>query len=128
MRDQTLGFPNSYFITIGITTVVWLAVTFLTRPEPMTKLVAFYKLIRPGGMWKKVRMEAGMSKPESQTLKLLGCWLSSIVFTYSALFAIGKLIFHEWVWAGIYFGVVLLSGLVLYALLTRTRIFDLPEE
>ena len=34
-------------ITVAITTVVWLAATFLTQPEPQDMLVAFYRRTRP---------------------------------------------------------------------------------
>ena len=34
-------------ITVAVSTVVWLAVTFMTRPEPDAKLEAFYQRVRP---------------------------------------------------------------------------------
>ncbi len=34
-------------ITVAITTVVWLAATFLTKPEPEGTLAAFYARTRP---------------------------------------------------------------------------------
>ena len=47
----TSAFPAlagaNMIITVGITTIVWLATTFLTRPEPQDTLVAFYARTRP---------------------------------------------------------------------------------
>ena len=37
--DDPYGFAYIMLITVGITTVVWLATTFLTAPEPMDTLV-----------------------------------------------------------------------------------------
>src|SRR5258708_244015 len=45
--DDPYGFAYIMLITVGITTVVWLSVTFLTAPEPMDTLVAFYRKVHP---------------------------------------------------------------------------------
>src|SRR5213596_3031301 len=45
--DQPLDFAHIVLITVAVTTVVWLAVTFLTRPESDATLVAFYRRTRP---------------------------------------------------------------------------------
>jgi len=45
--DKPLDFAWMMIITVGITTGVWLAVTFLTAPEPNATLVAFYRRTRP---------------------------------------------------------------------------------
>src|SRR5256712_10741292 len=45
--DRPLHFAWIMLITVAITTGVWLAVTFLTRPEPEGTLVAFYRRTRP---------------------------------------------------------------------------------
>ena len=53
--DDPLGFAKIMLITVGITTAVWLATTFLTAPEPMEKLVEFYRRVRPSVFgWKPV--------------------------------------------------------------------------
>ncbi len=38
-------------VNTAVTTVGWVAVTLLTRPEPEAHLVAFYARTRPGGPW-----------------------------------------------------------------------------
>jgi Na+/proline symporter len=46
-------------IGVGITTVSWLAVTFLTQPTSKETLQSFYRLVHPGGPgWKKVLRDA----------------------------------------------------------------------
>jgi len=77
--------------TVGITTVVWVAVTYLTRPTDRSTLVAFYKLVRPAGPgWTDIRAEAGVgTSPDSLAQALLG-WVLGCVFVYAALFGAGR--------------------------------------
>ena len=49
--DDPLQFAYIMLITVAFTTAVWIAVTFLTPPEPMKTLVAFYRRVRPWGFW-----------------------------------------------------------------------------
>src|SRR5438874_3573441 len=43
------GFALNLIVTTTVTTIVWLAVTFATRPEPINTLTTFYKRVRPAG-------------------------------------------------------------------------------
>src|SRR2546422_2326299 len=45
--DRPVDFAWIMLITVAITSGAWLAVTFLTRPEPEGTLVAFYRRTRP---------------------------------------------------------------------------------
>src|SRR5256712_5015182 len=45
--DRPRDFAYIMLITVGITTIAWLAVTWLTLPEPRATLVAFYERVRP---------------------------------------------------------------------------------
>src|SRR6266849_1960310 len=45
--DKPVDFAWIMIVTVTITTIVWLAVTFLTRPEAESTLVAFYRHTRP---------------------------------------------------------------------------------
>ncbi len=90
-----LVFPQSYFLTIGVTTVVWLLVTFLTPPTDGKVLQNFYSRVRPGGWWKPVARDLGMEVHGPQW-QLFVAWLSAIVMAYSTLFWIGALLLHQW--------------------------------
>jgi hypothetical protein len=80
-----------------ITTIVWLATTFLTSPESKATLRSFYKHIQPGGPgWQKVVSEAEADGEEIVTHT--GKWtvpsgimamLAGIMLVYSTLFATG---------------------------------------
>ena len=44
----SIVFAKRILVTVAVTSVVWLAVTFLTAPEPESKLLEFYRKTRPG--------------------------------------------------------------------------------
>lgn len=79
---------GSFYFTVGFTTVVWLAITFRTRPTQIDVLGEFYRRVRPDGWWKG----SGLGPNRFQTGLLLS-WFSAVVFAYSTLFALGSLIF-----------------------------------
>jgi solute:Na+ symporter, SSS family len=84
-------------ITVAVSTAVWLSVTFLTAPEPESKLEAFYEKVRPGGPgWRRIsdRLGYGGETIPGGALAWTN-WLAGIVAVYSSLFGIGKIIFGE---------------------------------
>ncbi|MFO8236133.1 MAG: sodium:solute symporter family protein [Bacteroidales bacterium] len=102
-----MEFPDSFFITVGITTIFWIIVTYLTPETNYHTLKKFYYLVQPPGIWNidsQIRQEKNKRIP-----KMLMCWLGAIMFTYSALFLSGKLLFGEWISAGIWF-ITLFAG------------------
>jgi len=113
----------SYFFTVGTTTVAWLVITFLTKPTNNNTLHAFYKNIRPDGMWQPFKELNGENK-KSNMMSLFMCWLFSIIMIYSILFCSGKVIFAEWTSALIWFISASVSFLILRFFMLRTRIFD----
>jgi Na+/proline symporter len=81
-------------LTVGITSVVWIAVTLVTRATEREKLISFYTLVRPGGPgWRDIRAEAGIAAaPDSMPSAFLG-WVLGCVFVYAALFGTGSYIY-----------------------------------
>lgn len=87
--------------SVGITTVGWLVVTWLTPAVDEAKLISFYQLIRPAGPgWKSVReraMRQGLEMPEPQeriAAALLSMLLGSLA-VYSILFAVGYFLYGQ---------------------------------
>jgi Na+/proline symporter len=82
-------------VTVVATTVVWVAVTFLTSPEPDATLDAFYARVRPGGPgWARVSARLGFGKESipGGAMSFLN-WGLGILLVYTALFGIGKIVF-----------------------------------
>jgi hypothetical protein len=107
-------------ITVGITTVVWLAATFLTAPEPMEKLVEFYRRVHPWtGGWAPVARQAPEILPTSDTMYNLIDWICGCVLIYGSLFGIGKIILEEYKTGCVFLAVGLAAGAVIYRDLSR---------
>ncbi len=112
---------------VGITTVAWVAVTFMTRPTEQSVLLSFYTKVNPGGPgWRKVleraRAEGEEIEMESGWIVPLGilCMFAGCVAVYSALFAIGYLIYGNLPLALVLVAVAVLA--VIYILRMWSRI------
>ena len=119
-----IEYPNSFFLTVGFTTLVWLLVTFFTKPTDMDTLQKFYQKVRPDGNWGPVKELSNQADKPSQMFSLMICWISAVAMTYSILFAMGKLVFLEWSAALIWIAGASLSFLVLKFTLGKTNILD----
>jgi Na+/proline symporter len=84
-------------VTVAVSTVVWLGVTFATKPEPDRVLEAFYRRVRPGGPgWAAVSVKAGFGRESIPGGALAWTnWIAGIVAVYSSLFGIGKLVLGD---------------------------------
>src|SRR5262249_38880507 len=105
----------SLLVTIAVTTIVWIAVTFLTKPESEQTLVAFYERVRPARAgWGPIAKLAAPSQ-ESENLGIdLRDWIAGCGLVYCALFGIGKLCLGEIV-SGILFFIV--AAVCIYVIL-----------
>jgi Na+/proline symporter len=91
---HTFNSVDTLLITIGVTTVVWLCVTFATPPVDADTLAAFYAKVRPAGPgWARVRRRGALpASPDSMSLALAG-WVLGLASVYGALFATGAFIY-----------------------------------
>jgi Na+/proline symporter len=97
-RKSGADIPSHVALVTGvaITTFVWVTVTFMTRPTDRTRLIEFYKLVRPAGPgWNEIRPASGVAaSPDSIAQSLLG-WVLGCLAVYSALFGVGSLLYGE---------------------------------
>jgi len=103
---------------VGITTLAWIAVTFLTAPSSQETMLRFFKLIQPSPTgWKPV-IEKGIASGELDSNEIipgklpnqiLGMFLGCIL-VYSALFSIGFIIYGNMMPALLSGFVALISG------------------
>ena len=113
-----------------VTTIIWVAVTFLTPSENQTVLQKFYKKIQPGGPgWYKVVNDArndnlelvdtkeGWSVPSGILAMLVGCAL-----IYSVMFATGYFIYGEYGHALILTGAVIIFTYILIKLWRKIKV------
>jgi SSS family solute:Na+ symporter len=96
--DNAIDFAHIVLITTGVTTIVWLMVTYLTKPEPDEILVSFYRKVRPSArMWGPIAAKVQDVIPQKDDLFNLSNWLFGCLLIYMTLFGFGKVIFGEYV-------------------------------
>ena len=110
--------------TTLFTTIIWLLVTFLTKPESDETLKKFYQQVEPEGAWNEIREKLNIPKTKSQIPILILCWISATALTYSMLFLIGKLIFQDYYNALINLAIAIISFLILRYFMFSTKIFS----
>jgi Na+/proline symporter len=94
--DKPVDFAWIMIITVSITTAVWLAVTFLTAPEPRDVLIAFYRRTRPSPSgWGPIAKLAPEVKAARDGLYNLLDWAAGCMLIYGVLFGVGKLLLGE---------------------------------
>jgi solute:Na+ symporter, SSS family len=119
--DKPVDFAWIMIITVAVTTMVWLSVTFLTKPESEETLVKFYTRTRPGvAGWRPIAAIAGASaRPINNAWYSALDWLSGCALIYGVLFGTGKLLLGEWPAGFLLLGIGLAGGAVIWWDLSR---------
>ncbi len=123
-----LSFPFSLFYIVTITTIAWIAVTYLTPATDREVLRAFYRRVRPGGkLWKPISDEMTDVVPSFNFRDLFICWIAGIVMVYMALFGMGKLLFGEYTLAVVFFVIVAVCAYIISHMIRKEGKAILPE-
>jgi len=120
-------------LVVLITTIVWVVVTFLTKPEKDETLREFYKQTTPGGPgWKKIietftdkdyikkETNKTWSVPSGILAMVLGC-----ILVYSVMFATGNILYGNYTIAGGLGILILISAFLLIRLWRTNKISPL---
>lgn len=108
--------------SVGITTIGWLAVTFLTAPTDQSTLLNFYKLIKPHAAgWQKVlrsalaegKIKRDEIEPGKLPLEIL-CMVAGCFLVYGSLFGIGFLVYAQAGKAAIGFTLAAVAAIILW--------------
>ncbi|NPV11079.1 MAG: Na+:solute symporter [Ignavibacteria bacterium] len=114
VRLLGIEFPTSLFYLVAGTTIIWLIVTFLTKPTDEKVLIEFYKRIHPGGkLWKPISSKLPDIKEEANFSKMFLNWILGVILVYTTLFGIGSLILADYFTALIYFVLALISIVII---------------
>ena len=121
--DRPRDFAYIMIVTVTLTTIAWLGVTWMTPPEPAGTLHAFYRRVRPHGRgWARIAAEAGLppalgSLGRELLNALLGC-----VLVYGALFGVGEILLGS---AAVGIGLLVVAALAAVAI---ARNLDSEEQ
>jgi len=94
--NASVVFAKEALATSIVTSAVWLAVTFLTKPEPDDVLLNFYRRVRPDVRgWRRIAEQTIVPKPNRDIERnLLACALGCAMI-YLCLFGTGKMLLRE---------------------------------
>jgi hypothetical protein len=113
-------FAKNTLFTTAVTTVAWVAMTFLTRPEPDDVLEKFYRKVRPhaAGWMRVARMAPDV--PETRDLRTnLLSWLLGCVMVYAALIGTGEICFGRYAQGAELFAVAVVCAVLLGRQISR---------
>ena len=126
------GLMPSYMelpLAVFLTTLLWLLVTFMTKPESSDTLISFYNRIQPSGIgWNKLEELSVNSQIElkhsNEKSKMPYSILSAVVGTllvYCILFTTGNFLYHNFSLAYILLSVSVFLTLVLIYLWKKIK-------
>lgn len=122
-------FPVNLFYIVGITTVIWVGVTFITKPSTDKKLDEFYRKVHPGGPgWKPVGKRNPDVIQDTGLIALFYDWMAGVALVYLVLFGIGYWIFERPGSALICLAGALVAGGFLYWDLNRKGFDSIMEQ
>lgn len=111
---------------VAITTVAWVATTFLAPPADEATLREFYRRIRPGGRgWEAVRRRAAadgeaLPAPRSELASGIACAALGSIAVYASLFATGMALYGRPL-AALAWAVPAVASAVAVAIVWRSR-------
>ncbi len=116
-------------IGVGITTLAWFLVTFLTRPTDEATLRRFCQLVRPGGpgwaaVLRRAAAEGQMAEEARQSWNVpteIVCMLIGCAAVYCALIATGYWIYGNWLPAAVLTGAAAVCTAILIATWKRVN-------
>ncbi len=107
-------FELCLIIIVLWSSLVWLSVTFLTKPEKEEKLKSFYKRVHPGGIgWRRISSKMPNTKSDTGFLRLFVNWFVGCLSVMFTLFGTGKIIFTEYFTGTIFLLIALLGGIII---------------
>ena len=111
--DRPRDFAYIMLVTVAVTSVAWLAVTFFTKPESRETLENFYTRVRPQGPgWKPIARAIPVGAASTSLARELLNAALGCVLVYGALFGVGYILLRS-----VAIGIVLLAVSAASALL-----------
>jgi len=110
-------------VAVAVTTVGWLAVTFLTPPADADTLRSFHDKIRPlGPGWRGAGLQAVASSESDSLSAAFLAWFLGCVVVYGALFGTGYALYGSMALAALCLGVAAVAAFGLMKTLPRVGI------
>lgn len=79
----------SFTLTVGTTTLLWIGVMLVTRPEPTEKLEAFFRRVRPYGCWGPIAARCPDVVVTDRAVDDLKLYALGVILSLGLLFGLG---------------------------------------
>jgi hypothetical protein len=112
-----MEFPYTLPWIVGLSALVWVPVTFLTRPTDGARLASFVERVRPIGAWGRFRT----SRSETSVGRWFLLWGVGVVSLYLFLFGGGWLVLGRPVLGALLLVPALAGAVILFRMLRKER-------
>ncbi len=103
------------FLIISVSTVIWVAVTLLTRPTDKSRLVEFYKRTVPGGRgWGPIERLIDDPLTHNNLKDSVLLWIYGCLFVIGLTLGAGKLVLGYPLSGFMWFSLAMVSGWLIY--------------
>jgi Na+/proline symporter len=123
------SFESTLLIIVAWSSLVWIGVTFLTKPVEMEKLGSFYRKIHPGGPgWKPVAVLNPDVVPDSGLIHWFVNWIVGCCMVLSFLFGAGYLLFGHYLNAAVAAIICITAAFIIIKNLKKGGIFGIQNS
>jgi Na+/proline symporter len=129
LHDPDIVFGWHLIVTAGVSTLCWVVVTLVTPPTDEAKLIAFYERVRPGTPWWGPVAARSSVRVDRVGWSDVTQWIAGLLFLYTAMFGVGKVILAEWTVGLLCLAVATVAGVFVYrASIVEKHTLDRPAE
>ncbi len=112
--------PLTLFPIVLGTTLIWITVTFVTKPVDRKVLVSFFEKVYPGGIgWRKISREIRSASPGTNFGMLFINWICGVGAIYATMYGIGKILFSEYLYGIIALIIACILSCIIYDLISH---------
>lgn len=120
-------YPVRFTINLFCSTIIWITVTFLTKPVDEKHLIKFYKRVRPAGFWKEIAIKAGNPDHLHVGWAEVYAWFSGVLALFAMIFSIGKLCFGDYSISLIYGIIGIILSFIMFKMLSKMDWSGMPD-
>lgn len=126
--DGELGYPMRFTVNLVVSTMIWIAVTFLTPPEKEETLIRFYKRVRPAGLWLPIALKAGHPKHLTVGWLEWTSWAMGVSGLFAMIFSLGKACFGLYLQSFLYAIYAVIATIVMFRMIGKMDWSSITEE